>query len=874
MRWFGRRDRDYREELEAHIQIEVRENLERGMSPAEAREAAMRTFGNELAVRETLAEERPLHLWQNLYRDVRYGLRLLKRSPGLTVAAVLTLALGIGANTAIFSLVNAVLLRMLPVRDPHSIVLVRALMRQGKPDWFSHTDYEWLRDHNQVFSGLAASIPWKQNLDAGDHKERVSLEIVSGNYFSVLGVTPAAGRLITVEDDIHNRPVAVISYGYWQRALGGSASVLGKTLRLEKTTLEIVGVAPPGFQGEYDYGRESVPQFWVPLSSQPVLNSRSFLKTRNVSWLGLIGRLRPGVSSAQAQAAMKPLLEALRADLHVDGQNDYLGGIGIEPGEAGLSGVREHFGEALRLLMGLVAVVLLIACANVANLLLARSTARRREFAVRLAIGAGRARLVRQLLTESLLLAVMACALGLAIGQGIVRAILAMSELSKDLDIHMNLAVLAFTVAVSCAAAIVFGLAPAVQSNRVDPWTTLKEGRLAGSSTRPFSPSRILVVAQTALAMVLLVASGLLLRTFLNLKAVNPGFDEQVLQASLDTALVSRDAVALGRRLVDRLTSIAGVQTVSFSPFGPIWGSGRSCCMTPEGYTPAANEDKNVRTQSVSPGYFRTMGIPLLAGREFTDADRKGAPEVAIVNETMARHYFAGRNPVGKRFGWSRKGPMHTGIIGVVKDAKYDNLRQETPRLVYLPAVQQGYGPNFVEIRALPNAARPAAAIMADCRAAIRETDSNIRIVSLEPLTEVVSRTLMPDRLISWLAAGFGVLALLLTSVGLYGVLAYTVARRTSEFGVRAALGAGRGTIMRMVMREGLALVGIGVAVGFVAAISLSRLIASLLFGVAPRDAVTFAAAALTVIVVAGAACYGPARRATAVEPMTALRYE
>ena len=870
MKWFGRGDRDYREELDAHLEMEVRENLDRGMSPHEARQAALRTFGNALAVRQQLAEARPLHFWQTLSQDVRYGARLLKRSPGLTATIVFTLALGIGANAAIFSLVEAVLLRMLPVREPHSLVIVRALSRQGTRDSFSHTDYEWLRDHSRAFSAMSASAVWKMTLDAGDHKERVTAELVSGNYFALLGVEPAAGRTITVDDDHQGRLIAVLSHAFWQRSFAGRDDALGRNLRLDGASLTIVGVAPPGFEGEF---AGNPPDFWIPLGAQPALagGGGSTLHTRNVSWLDVMARLRPGVTAAQAQAGMQPLLESLRADLRVDSQNDYLGAITIEPGGGGLSSLRDYYAQPLRVLMALVAVVLLIACANVANLLVAQSAARRREFAVRLAIGAGRARVVRQLLTESFLLVAMASVAGLALADGIVRILLAVSEV-QGLEVHLNLSVLAFTVAISSAAAVTFGLAPALQCNRIDPWPTLKDGITGAGTGARFSPSRLLVVTQTALSLVLVIASGLLLRTLLNLKAIDPGFDEQVLEANLDTSLVSGNGVALGTALLERLSTVPGVERASFSQFGFGRGASRICCISLEGYVPHANEDKSVRIQPVSAEYFRSLSIPVIAGRPFADADRNRAPRVAIINETMARHYFRGADPLGKRFAWWHTAPKDIEIVGVVRDAKYDNLRQDSPRLVYLPALQQGSGPNFVQIRAKTHGERQVATLFQDFRAAIRAVNPGIRIVSLEPLSAAVNRTLAPERLVSWLSMGFGIVAILLTSVGLYGILAYNVVRKTREFGIRMALGAGRLTILRMVMTEAVLLVGIGLVLGLAAAVSFGNLAAKLLFGVQPRDTMTFASATLILVLVAIAAGYIPARRATRVEPATALR--
>jgi predicted permease len=814
---------------------------------------------------------RLLHHWQTLSQDVGYGARLLKRSPAVTATIVFTLAVGIGANAAIFSLVEAVLLRMLPVREPQSLVIVRALSRQGTRDSFSHTDYEWLRDHNRTFAALSASAVWKMTLDAGDRRERVTAQLVSGSYFQLLGVGPAAGRMITEDDDHQGRLNAILSHAFWQRSFGGRDDALGKNLRLDGTSLTIVGVAPRGFAGEFS---DSPPDVWLPLGTQPVLSGGrgSTLETRNVSWLAVMGRLRPGVTKAQAQAAMPPLLESLRADLRVDAQNDYLGAITIEPGGGGLSNLRDYYAQPLRVLMTLVAVVLLIACANVASLLTARAAARRREFAVRLAIGAGRARMVRQLLTESFLLVAMASVAGLAMADGIVRLLVAVSKV-QGLEVHLNLPVVAFTLAISCAAAVMFGLAPALQCNRIDPWPTLKDGSTSARhpGTR-LSPSRLLVVMQTALSLVLVIASGLLLRTLVNLEAIEPGFDDQVLEANLDTSLVSGNGVALGNALLERLSSLPGVERASFSQFGFGRGASRICCISLEGYVALANEDKSVRIHPVSAEYFRSLDIPLIAGRPFAEGDRNGSPRVAIINETMARHYFGGTDPLGKRFAWWHTSPKDIEIVGVVKDAKYDNLRQDSPRLVYLPAAQQGAGPNFLQIRTRTRGERPVGALLQDFRAAIRTVNADIRIVSLAPLSAAVNRTLAPERLVSWLSMGFGIMAVLLTSVGLYGILAHSVVRQTREFGIRMALGAGRVAIVRMVMTEATLLVSIGLILGLAAAVSFGDLAAALLFGVEPRDPITFASATLTVILVAIAAGYIPARRATRVEPATALR--
>jgi predicted permease len=881
MRWirdfreWRRANRELTEEIEQHLREKIEAFVDSGMAPEDARARALREFGNPTRLVEQSKEVWGFTWLQEIGQDLRYGLRMLRRTPGLTAIAVLSLAIGVGANSAIFSVIDSVVLRVLPVRDPESLAIVQALTRQGNRTSLSHSDYEWLNEHNQVFAGLAASSARQLTRSLDGRTERIQALLVSGNYFTVLGVEPFLGRVIGPDDDgapAHNL-VAVISYSYWSRAFGGDPDALGQRLRFGDTTLEVIGIAPNGFTGE-DVGSPAA--LWVPLSIQPRLNpGNSFLQTRNVSWLQAMGRLRPDVSIPEARASMDVLLRNLQTALKVNPQSDYLGSIAIEPGSGGFSGLRDRYAQPLWMLMGLVALVLAIACVNVASLLLARSEARQREFAVRLAIGAGRSRLLRQLLTEACLLAVIACVAGLIAAEGMIRLLVAISEVDS-VSVRLNVKVLVFAIGASSAAALLFGLAPAMRGNRVDPWPTLKQSRTSLERLGPrLTPLRLLVAAQTAIAVVLLIASGLLLRTFLNLKTLNPGFEkEHVLQVNLDTSETNADSAMLGRDLAERLLAVPGVQSVSFSGFGFAQGASRVCCVDVEGYTPAPNEDRNVRVLPISPGYFATMGIPLVNGRDFTDRDGRNAPEVVIINETTARHYFGNASPIGKRLAWWPTDPKNIEIIGVARDAKYDSLRQDTPRIAYQSILQRAAAPPVLQIRISPNTTRSHAAVVQDCRTMIEAVEPNIAIRGMEPLSAAVNRTLGAERLAAGLSLGFGVIALLLTSIGLYGSVAYTVARRTSEIGIRMALGAQRSAILGMVARDGLALVLIGLVVGVGASYALAGLTASLLYGVPPRDPTTFALASVTLILVALIASYWPARRATNVDPTMALRSE
>jgi predicted permease len=456
-----------------------------------------------------------------------------------------------------------------------------------------------------------------------------------------------------------------------------------------------------------------------------------------------------------------------------------------------------------------------------------------------------------------------------------MQGLLTMSDVGP-LDVHLDLEVLAFAVTTSCGAAVGLGLAPSLYSRRIEFWSAMKrDGCVPGGVPGRLNPSRLLVTLQAAVSVVLLVISGLLVRTFLNLEAIDPGFDAQhVLQASIDPSLGAAPGSALGQRLVERLSTIDGVRSVSFSGFGFAAGSNRICCVDVEGYTPYLNEDQNVRVQWVSPGYFATLGIPLIAGRDFTETDRRKTPEVLVINETMARYYFAGSNPLGKHLAWWRTDPKNIEIIGVVRDAKYDNVRQKPPRMAYQSIFQHGLSPNYVQIRMTPGTNRPVSAIMQDCRAAIRDVDLHVPIRAMYPLSTAVNRTLRPEQLVTRLSVGFGIVALFLTSIGLYGIVAYAVSRRTGEFGIRMALGAGQSAILRLVLRDGLGLVLIGLALGLAAAYACSGMMTKLLYGVQPRDAGTFSMAAVTLLIVALLASYGPARRATKVNPTVALRFE
>jgi predicted permease len=816
-----------------------------------------------------------------MFQDLRFGIRLLWKNRGFTAVAALSLALGIGANTAIFSLVDAVLLKMLPVKSPEQLVVLDSFNQRGERRNFSYKVFEQLRARTQYFSGVLAS-PGTSRLEmadpgSGGRTEKAEVQLVSGEYFQVLGVNAVVGRTLTNADDQTPgaHPVAVLSYDFWQRRFAGDASVIGKGITLKSLPFTIIGVTPPAFFGEA-VGR--APDIWAPVMMQPTLDrGQSYLADANTGWLRVMARLQPGVSEAQAQASLTMRLEQIKAepdDLGRSARN--IAKIELAPGGRGLADFRNRFSKPLSLLMAVVGLVLLIACANVANLLLARATTRSREVAIRLAIGAGRFRLIRQFLSESVLLAAVGGALGLLLawwGGHLLLVLVSSDSTPIPIDVAPNARILGFTIAVSLFTALIFGLAPALSATRQDVNAALKMTALA----RPrLSLSRFLVIAQVALSLLLLTGAGLFAQTLRNLRTLDLGFAaESVIQARINpqaSGYKQEQLPDLYRRLLERLNSAPGVSSVSMAGSGFRTGTSRTCCISVEGYAHRPNEDREIQINRVTPGYFQTMGLPLPLGRDFTPQEASikpfEFPKVAIINETMARYYFGETNPLGKRFGWGDPPRLKFDIeiIGVVKDANYGSLRDKAPRLIYFP--QQG------ETLLIARAAGPVAPLAAVIRREIEAVDKALEISSVRTVPQLRDQALVQERLLAELSSFFGLLALLLACIGLYGVMSYDVARRTHEIGVRMALGAQRMDVVRLVMRETMSLVVIGLVAGLGAALATTRLIESLLYGLSPNDILTIGLASLLLLIVAALAGYLPARRAAQVDPMVALRRE
>lgn len=836
---------------------------------------------------------------ETLFKDIRYGLRGLLKRKGFAAIAVLTLALGIGANTAIFTLVNAVMLKSLPVEKPEELVLFSDTTSEGtslqdSPQtgvWrrFPYASYDYFRNHNQSFTEIAAlrsgtsRLSVRQTDSEAKAAARASGHLVSGNYFSVLGVRAMRGRVLTPEDDKPNaQPAAVISHRYWEQELNSDASTVGKNLIINGTNFTVVGVTPPEFFGERV---RRPPDFWLPLSFQPQIELReSFLEDKEAYWLMLLGRLKPGVSMDQAQAGVNLTLrqfltEEAGSQLTEERQKGIQNtSVGLVEGKGGISGLRTLYSKPLHMLMAIVGMVLLIACANVGSLLLSRAASRKAEISLRMALGATRRRIVRQLLTESMLLAGLGGLCGVLLAQWGVVVLVGLVAKGSPLDTRPDAGVLAFTVGVSILAGLLFGLVPAVQASRANLSSAMKEKNRMRGGMR-FSLSSAMVVMQVGLSMVLLTGAGLFARSLVKLQNEDLGFDRtNLMLLGIDPRLAGykpAELATLYTQVLDRLGSIPQVQSVSMATYAPLSGTGRSSSIQVTGYTPQPGEDLVVEDILTGPKYAETLGVPLLRGREIEIRDTAAAPRIAVVNSAFAEHYFKDQNPIGRTFTFDDDTDAGAAleIVGVVGDIKSADTRDKPEPAVYRPILQiQEQAAYSVTIHVRTQA--DPTPLTGQVRQMINQIDDKLPIFGVTTMSDQLNENLNQDRLIAQLVSFFGALALVLACIGLYGVMAHGVARRTNEIGIRMALGARGGSIAWMILRETLYLVLAGLVIGVPAALIGARLISAQLFGMSPTDPITLIGAAMVLALVALLAGYLPARRASRVNPLNALRYE
>jgi len=821
----------------------------------------------------------------SLLKDIRYAIRSLLKRPGFTAIAVITLALGVGANTAVFSVINGLLLRPLPAERPDELFAVSR--GDGAAPTASYPDYLYYRDQNQVFSGLAAAASAPLNFggrDSGGDNQGGGVilgEIVSGNYFATLGVNAKLGRALTPQDDqiAGAHPVVVISHRFWKSRLGTAGDVIGKTLILNGHGFTVIGVMPESFTGTL-----FTPHLWAPLAMQAQLmpGVPDRLDDHRDNWLGLIGRLKPGLAPAQAAAALNTLDDQLR--------NQY-----AEPAprreETGLSllstrGVMlPHLRRMITIISTLatlvVGAVLLIACANVASLLLARATARRREIAVRLALGASRWRLIRQLLTESLLLAILSAVAGLVVASWAVSLLIKFAPAPAPWtfapDLRLDGRVFVFTLAVSLLAGVIVGLAPALQASKSDLVVALKDesGAASGRRSRLFGLRGLLVSAEISISLVLLITTGLFIRSSLIAATIDPGFDPQNgLVLTLDLGLqdyTETRGKQFQQELKQRLAALPGVKAVSLASYVPLGPDDTLAEVQIEGREPAPESGQDlVGSIAVDSDYFQTMGTGLLRGRNFGGADKEASPRVVIINETMAKRYWPGVDAIGKRLRLGAADAPLREVVAIVKDGKWRYLSESPRAVVYRPISQSWSPPSSFVVRTAgqPNSLLP------DVRREVQRLDPNLPVQALRTLPEHVSEALWPARLGAGLLAVFGLLALTLATVGLWGLIAYLVSQRTREIGIRLALGAQAGDVLKLVIWQGLKLTLSGLVMGLLGAFALTRLMENLLYGLSPTDPLTFLAITLLLVGVTLVASYIPARRATKVDPLVALRYE
>jgi predicted permease len=895
----SRVEREMDAELRFHLETYAQALVRGGVLHEEAMRRARLEFGGIEQTKEICRDARGVNLIESFTQDIRFGLRMLRKSPGFTAVAVLTLALGIGANTAIFTVIDAVLLRTLPVQHPEELVTVGDPGRvhswsSGNPriDVFSLPLYREIRDKNSVFSSVLASSHLENlriKIEGG--AENINGRLVTENYFQTLGVSPLLGRTFSSADGKApgSDPIVVISYSYWQRRFAGDPTVLGRKVRLNNYPFTIIGVAPPGFFGEVVGDRLDV---WAPMMMQAqVMPGRDFLQNANISSLLLIGRLKPSVSIEHARANVNAVVEqaltvSLSSRLSADDRDEIRHmkfAVPVAAGGRGLSRLREDFATPLLLLMAMVLLVLLVACVNVANLMLARSAARQREMAIRFAMGAGAGRIIRQLLTESLVLALLGGAVGLLVarwGSTLLVGLAYGNRFASDrLTLGVDWRVLAFTAAICLVAAMVFGLAPALRILHVKLERSLKEG---GRDLGTGSKGRVryaLAASQIALSVLVLMAAGLLVRSLRNLEEADLGYSrDQLLIVPVDLVSAGYRGAAMQnatRELLLRLGHLPGVRSVSASSNGLFNGNESSDSVRVEG-SARENEDTATADDEVGPNYFSTIGAPIVLGREITQEDFQSGARVAVVNESFANFYLAGRDPIGRMAhiqDSSRPDQSPYQIVGVCRDVHDHDVRGSVRRRMYAPLTSADFDETdtlFVEIRAVGNPQ----ILVNSVRSAIREINADLTVGDIETGGELVTDTLGSQMLVAKLSTFFGGLVLLLVCVGLYGSMAYNVAGRTKEIGLRMALGAPRADLIWMVMRETWMVLAIGVSVGIPVGIATTELFRAMLFNVSKSDPVSIGGAILALVMICVSAAIVPVRRATRVDPMVALRYE
>lgn len=899
-------ENDLAEELQYHLDRQIEILTGQGLSPADARVTALRKMTGLEQQKERCREARGVGLVEDLIADSRYALRSFRKNLSLVLVIVASLALGIGANTAIFSVINAVNLKMLPVRDPERLVLLRWSLKAWPQAFIDDLEgnggrdaggimssnsfpadiYRELKKQNDVFEQTFAFAANDSNVNVqlNGMAESAHLQAVSGDFFAGLGVSPSLGREILPSDDSPSAsPVAVVSQEFWRRHFGGESDVSGKTVTIDGNPVTIVGVTPPEFFG---VAPGSAIDIYIPLNMYQQQWTRLYpdddLNSPKTWWLEMIGRLKPGVSTPRATSETQVIIDrTLRARLKST-TNAEVPTIGVTSAGRGLNDLRGRFSTSLLLLMGMVGLVLLIACGNVAGLLVSRAMARHREIAVRLSLGASRGRIIRQLLVESVMLGLIGGCAGLLVSLWASTALVHLLSSGRNpiyLSPGVDDRVLAFTAAVSIVSGILFGLIPAIVATRVNVAPTLKD------SSAQFSPrggglpiGKALVVGQVALSLLLLIASGLLLRTLSQLQRVNLGFDQHALltfevRPGLNGYKDQR-LIAYYQELQRRLQSLAGVRSVAFNQHGPIDSGWSSNSGEIPGYT-APGRQVDVYRHIVGPGYFQTLNIPIVLGRAITDRDTGTSPRVLVVNETLVRKYFHGDNPLGKQIVYSRNHLGSIGefeIVGVAKDVKYGKIRNDIPPTAYWPYQQSKL--ISAQMIFLVRTESDPAAIANSVRQVCIGLDKDVPVVNMRTEEEVIAGSLFLERTFALLSSAFGALALLLACVGLYGTIAYAVTRRTGEIGVRMALGAERGRILWMILSEVAFVVMAGILIGLPISWATARLLNHQLYGLSPHDPITVAGAVMAILGITLVAGYLPARRASKVNPMVALRYE